>query len=101
MHLLKGPARIAIVSLFVVAIMFLFVFPTRSFLSQRDQISGARHDLAVLRTQNARLQKEAARLDTDAEIRRIAREEYHLVLPGEKAYEVLPAGPTTSTTTAP
>jgi cell division protein FtsL len=99
-RLLKGPARIAIGSLVVVAILFLFVFPTRSFLAQRSQISGAQHDLDVLRTQNARLQKEAARLQTDAEIERIAREEYGMVRPGERAFVVIPAPPTT-TTTAP
>jgi cell division protein FtsB len=99
MRLLKGPARMAIVSLIVVAIMFLFVFPTRSFLSQRDQISGARHDLVVLRTQNARLEKEAARLDTTAEVERIAREEFNMVRPGEKAWQVIPSAASTTTTT--
>jgi cell division protein FtsB len=96
-QLLKGPARIAILSLVIVAILFLFVFPTRSFLAQRNQISDAQHDLAILRAQNARLAKEAARLQTDAEIERIAREEYHMVRPGERAYAVIPAPPTTAT----
>ena len=100
MRWLSGPARIAIVSLVVVATLFLFVFPTRSFLAQRSQISGAQHDLEVLRAQNARLEKEAARLATDAEIERIAREEYNMVRPGEKAFAIIPAAPTT-TTTAP
>jgi cell division protein FtsB len=98
MRLLKGPARVAIMSLIVVAILFLFVFPTRSFVSQRRQISGARNDLQVLETQNARLAKEAARLQTDAEVKRLAREQYHYVEPGEKAYTVIPAAPTTTTT---
>jgi cell division protein FtsB len=96
-QLLKGPARIAIMSLIMVAILFLFVFPTRSFFSQRGQISDARRDLAVLRSQNERLAKEAARLGTDAEIERIARQEYHMVRPGEKAYAVIPAAPSTTT----
>jgi cell division protein FtsB len=88
----------AIMSLIVVAILFLFVFPTRSFLAQRAQISGARHDLTVLRAQNGRLAKEAARLGTDAEVERIAREDYKMVLPGEKAFAVIPAPPSTTTT---
>jgi cell division protein FtsB len=99
MRLLKGPARVAIASLIVVAILFLFVFPTRSFLGQRRQIAGAQHDLSVLRAQNERLAKEAARLDTRAEVERIARKQFHMVKPGEKAYAVIVA-PTT-TTTAP
>jgi cell division protein FtsL len=96
----KGPARIAVMSLIVVAILFLFVFPTRSFLSQRAQVSQAQHDLTVLRTQNARLAKEAAQLQTPAEIEKIAREQYFMTRPGEKAFAVIPAAPTT-TTTAP
>jgi cell division protein FtsB len=92
-RILKGPARAAIMSLVVVAILFLFVFPTRSFLAQRSQIADARSDLAVLREQNAKLEKEAARLSTDAEIERIARREYQMVRPGEKAWAVIPAPP--------
>ncbi len=99
MQLLKGPARIAIMSLIVVAILFLFVFPTRSFLAQRSQVSQARHDLAVLRAQNARLAKEAARLNTPSEIEKIARERFFMVYPGEQAYAVIPSPPTTTTTT--
>lgn len=99
MRVLKGPARFAIASLAIVAALFLFVFPTRSFWAQRQQIGAARHDLMVLREQNARLAKEAARLDTDAEVQRIAREDYNMVLPGERSFVVVPT-PTT-TTTAP
>ena len=95
MRILKGPARIAVMSLVIVAILFLFVFPTRSFLSQRGQIAEAQQDLDALRAQNARLAREAARLGTDAEVERIAREEYQMVRPGERAYAVIPAPPTT------
>jgi cell division protein FtsB len=98
-QLLKGPARIAIMSLVLVAILFLFIFPTRSFLSQRSQVSQARHDLAALRAQNARLASEAARLQTPAEIEKIAREQYFMTFPGERAFAVIPAAPTTTTTT--
>jgi cell division protein FtsB len=99
-EILKGPARMAVMSLVIVAILFLFVFPTRSFFAQRNQISSAEHDLSVLREQNARLAKEAARLQTDTEIARIARDEYNMVLPGEQAYAVIPA-PAPSSESAP
>jgi cell division protein FtsB len=50
--------------------------------------------------QNERLAAEAKRLQTPAEIQRMAREQYHYVYPGEQAYSVIPApAPTTSTTT--
>jgi cell division protein FtsL len=97
-RLLNGPARVAIMSLVLVAILFLFVFPTRSFLAQRHQIGAAQHDLDVLQAQNRKLENEAALLKTPAEIERIARTEYGMTRPGEQAYAVVPA-PTPSTTT--
>ena len=41
-----GPVRAAIAALAVVAILFLFVFPTRSYLAQRGAVNDARHDVA-------------------------------------------------------
>jgi cell division protein FtsB len=93
-----GPARIAIFALAVVAILFLFVFPTRSYLSQRAAINDARHDLGVLQAQNERLEEEAARLRTPTEVEAIAREQFHMVYEGERAFTVTPAPVTTTTT---
>jgi cell division protein FtsB len=96
----SGPARIAIIAIILIAILFLFVFPTRSFLAQRGAVDDARHDVQVMHEQNERLAAEAKRLQTPAEIQRMAREQYHYVYPGEQAYSVIPApAPTTSTTT--
>ena len=96
-----GPARVAIVVLIIVAILFLLVFPTRSFLEQRGRVNDARHDVEVMREQNERLADEADRLKTPEEIERIAREQYHYVYPGEQAFSVIPAPSPTTTTTAP
>jgi cell division protein FtsB len=99
------PATMALVALTFVAILFLFVFPTRSYLSQRRDISSAQHDVTVLRQQNETLAQEARRLQSKSEIERLAREQFHYVLPGEKAYTIIPAAPATgassSTTTVP
>jgi cell division protein FtsB len=92
-------ARIAIAALAVIAILFLFVFPTRSYLAQRHAVNDARHDVRVLQEQNRRLQQEADRLKTPEEIERLAREQYRYVYPGERAYSVIPAPGTTTTTT--
>jgi cell division protein FtsB len=97
-RILRGPARFAIASLALIAILFLFVFPTRSYLAQRRQIAGARHDLNVLRQQNARLEAEAQRLNTGTEIDKIAREQYNMVKQGEQSFAII-AAPTTTTTT--
>jgi cell division protein FtsB len=76
------------------------VFPTRSYLAQRNAVNDARNDVQVLQEQNRRLQEEADRLETPEEIERLAREEFQMVYPGERAYAVLPA-PAATTTTAP
>ncbi|GIU86378.1 MAG: hypothetical protein KatS3mg009_0893 [Acidimicrobiia bacterium] len=90
-------ARVAVVALLVVAFLFLFVFPTRSFLAQRREISDARRDLQVIREQNDRLEQTLAELSTPAEIERRAKE-LQMAYPGEIPYARIPA-PTTTTTT--
>ena len=97
-------ARLALVALALVAMMFVFVFPTRSYLAQRRQVSSAQHDVDVLRAQNDQLQAQAIELQTPAAIERMAREQFHYVRPGEQVYEVVPTRSTpsaTSTTTVP
>jgi cell division protein FtsB len=94
-----APARIALLTVFSVAFLFVFVFPTGSYLAQRRQVTRAGHDLAVLRRQNYTLSNEAEQLKTAPEIERIARERYDMALPGEALFSIFPE-PTT-TTTAP
>src|SRR5690349_19296187 len=71
------PARIAVASLVFVAMMFVFVFPTRSYLAQQRQVRDARHSVAVLKAQNAQLATEAQRLQTPSEIERLARAQFN------------------------
>ena len=96
-------ARLALAALALVAILFVFVFPTRSYLAQRRQVSAAQHDVDLLKQQNDKLQARATRLQTPAEIERMAREQFHRVFPGEQVYDVVPgsAPPGTTTTTVP
>jgi len=96
-------ARLALFLLAMVGILFVFVFPTRSYLSQRRQVSSAQHDVDVLREQNDKLQAQATQLQTPAAIEQMAREQFHRVFPGEQVYNVVPeATPSgTSTTTVP
>jgi len=93
--------RIAVASLALVAMMFLFVFPTRSYLAQKRQVGRAAHAVKVLEAQNAVLAQEAKRLKTPSEIERLAREQFNLIRPGEQAYNVVeaPASPSVTTTT--
>ena len=66
------------------------VFPTRTYLNQRDAIAAEERKVAVLSTENEKLTSKVDRLHTDAEIERLAREQYNLVRPGEEAYAILP-----------
>ena len=91
-----SPTRTAIGVLALVAILFLFVFPTRSFLAQRSAVADAKRDVVVLREQNERLSDEAHRLQTPSEIERRARE-LHWIFPGEQPFAVMPTETTTTT----
>jgi cell division protein FtsB len=72
------------------AVLVLVVFPTRSYLKERGDMNGATHQLQTLDAQNRQLTNQIGRLNTDAEIERLARKDYGLVKPGEEAYAILP-----------
>jgi cell division protein FtsB len=86
-------ARLAVAllgSTLVVAFLAIAVFPTRLWLTQREDIADAQHRVTVLDHTNAALKKRVKELDSDPAIERIAREQHNLVKPGEEAYAVLP-----------
>ena len=72
-------------------ITLLAVFPARTYLAQRNNLAAADERVTVLSRENEELSERVARLRTDAEIERLAREQYDLVKPGEEAYAILPA----------
>jgi cell division protein FtsB len=78
-------------SVVLVGLLFLFVFPTRTYVAQRRGMDGAHQRVKVLSEQNRELAARVKRLNTDTEIERLAREQYNLVRPGEDAYAILPA----------
>jgi cell division protein FtsB len=81
------------VSVMVIGVLFVAVFPTRTWLAQRRDLDATERKVAVLAAQNASLEARVTRLNTDGEIERLAREQYNLVRPGEEAYAILPAPP--------
>jgi cell division protein FtsB len=95
--------RLALGALAIVAVMFVFVFPTRSYLAQRRQVQQEQHKVDVLREQNNKLQSEAVRLQSRAVQERMAREDFHRVYPGEQVYDIVPGvtPPATPSTTVP
>ena len=72
------------------ALLVLVVFPTRSYLRERGDMNSAAHQLQALNAQNRQLTDQIGRLNSDAEIERLARKDYGLVKPGEEAYAILP-----------
>jgi cell division protein FtsL len=90
-------ARVALIALGIVAVLFVFVFPTRSYLDQRREVGARQHDVNVLKEQNDKLAAEITQLQTPSEIEKMAREQFHMVFPGEQPFNVSPV-PTTTTT---
>jgi cell division protein FtsB len=72
-----------------VVVLFVGVFPTRTFLAQRAAIARAEDQLEVLAAENERLDDRADALQTADEIERLARQEFDLIRPGERPYVVL------------
>ena len=75
----------------LIAVLVVGVFPTRSYLSQRQAIASASADLAQVSQTNDTLQAEVDRLQTSQEIERQASEQYGLVKPGDETYHILPS----------
>jgi cell division protein FtsB len=78
-------------SVALVGVLFLFVLPGRAYLAQRRTLTAAETRVDVLAKANAQLHDQISKLNTDAEIERIARERYGLIKPGEVPYTILPS----------
>lgn len=78
-------------------ILLLFVLPARTFVNQAHSLAATERRAAELSSENAKLQAEAKQLQSAGRIEQIARQDYGLVMPGQRAYAVIPAGTTTTT----
>ncbi|MGH9124903.1 MAG: FtsB family cell division protein [Acidimicrobiales bacterium] len=89
----RGPWILGLVigSIALAAVLFLFVLPTRTYLAQQHSLSAEQARLGVFNSENGALSAQAQRLQTNAEIERIAQQQYGLVLPGQKDVVSLPA----------
>jgi cell division protein FtsB len=86
----------------LIGVLFVAVFPTRTWLAQRHDTAAATEELRVLSSENAKLATRVKSLQSDDEIERLAREQYNLVKPGEEAYALLPGqAPATPPPTTP
>jgi hypothetical protein len=65
-------------------------FPASALYHQRASLASANAQLAQLHSEDALLTQERHNLNDAAEVGRIARQQYQLVSPGQRAYAVLP-----------
>ena|GEM_PF-173950 len=89
--LTKFAAR-AVLGIVILAIFVFGVFPTGSYVEQRNELNDAESELSELQADNADLEARIARLESDEEIERVAREEHGMVFPSDESYLVLPPG---------
>jgi hypothetical protein len=81
----------------VLALLILPYF--QKWLVQRSEIESARADVAQVQQDVASLQAQRARWTDDDYIKAQARARLNYVMPGETGYVVVPAKPSTKTTT--
>lgn len=93
-----------LIAVTAVGILFLFVLPGQALLQQRRDLRSTRADLHALNAENGRLAHQIKSLKNDHVIENMAREQYGLVMPGQKAYAIVPSpstGGSSSGTTNP
>ena len=90
-----------------IALMLLFVYPTQTLINQWNQTGVTKKRLETINVATSKLKADSKRLLGDAELERIAREQYGLERPGETQYVLVPqapldlAPPTTTPSTQP
>jgi len=82
----------ALLGLVIFAVFVFGVFPTGSYLDQRNELDRAVGELEALERENENLESRVERLESDEEIERVARNEFDMVLPSEESYLILPPG---------
>lgn len=84
---------LSIAALLFVAFYLLAVTPLRTYIQQQHQMQQAEQRYQILSSSNKQLQERATQLQSDDEIKKLAREKYELVEPGQQAYAVMPPSP--------
>jgi cell division protein FtsB len=86
---MRAAVRALLVAIVAGGILFLFLLPGRTWLEQSRAMSSAQRRAQVLAQENAALSKRVTQLHSTAYIEQVARQQYGLVMPGEKAYGIL------------
>jgi cell division protein FtsB len=72
------------------AVLAIGIIPARAYLDQKQTIVESQDRLDTIAATNDELEAQVSRLGSDAEIEKVAREQYGLVKPGEEVYHILP-----------
>lgn len=84
-------ARALVLGAAVFAVMVLVsAMPISALLTQHQQVAAATAQLRSLRAENRVLGHQARELSSPAAVAALARQDYGLVAPGQKAYDVIP-----------
>ncbi|HEX2023699.1 MAG TPA: septum formation initiator family protein [Acidimicrobiales bacterium] len=90
-------AWLVLAVLALVGVLFLAGLPARAYVAQRRERAEVAARVRQLAAENRDLTAREARLQTDAEIERLARQHYNLVRPGEEVFAIIPAPPPPAT----
>ncbi len=91
MRLAVRIAKITMAVMVLVGAMYLFAYPARTYLAQKQAIAVQERTIAVLKGEDSKLAGESSALQSPATIARIARQDYGLVKHGQQAFMVLPS----------
>jgi uncharacterized protein len=87
-------ARGAVVGTLLVVLLLSALYPIRQYFTQKTQIKNLSAEEVQLTERIKDLNEQRARLLTEDEIERIAREELGMVRPGEIAFAIVPGADT-------
>jgi cell division protein FtsB len=81
--------RAAFLALVVCTLVVALAYPIRQYVSQRDDVSDQERMARDAQQDVERLRDQKARLQDDAYVERLAREQLHFVMPGETAFTMI------------
>ena len=85
----RNRVRLGVAAVIALAIM-VTSFPLTVLYNQHRQLSAAAAQLSQLKHQNALLAEQHQQLDSNAEVKRLAQQNYQLVAPGRSLFVILP-----------
>jgi cell division protein FtsB len=79
-----------IIVVLLVGVLFVGVYPTQTYLRQRDELDDRQAQFDELEATNAALDERVDDLNDPAQLELMARRDHGLVRPGEEVYAVVP-----------